>query len=50
MGHVEKVDRTLPLNQMIFYARRDAAVGAMQDSSRPAAEPHQEPDHPEVGS
>jgi hypothetical protein len=24
MGHVEKVDRTLPLNQMIFYVRRDA--------------------------
>ena len=24
MGHVEKVDRTLPLNQMMFYVRRDA--------------------------
>jgi Aromatic-ring-opening dioxygenase LigAB, LigA subunit len=26
MGHVEKVDRTLPLNQMIFYVRRDAEL------------------------
>jgi len=24
MGHVEKVDRTRPLNQMIFHVRRDA--------------------------
>lgn len=24
MGNVEKVDRTLPLNQMIFHVRRDA--------------------------
>src|SRR5262245_30596181 len=26
MGNVEKVDRTLPLNQMIFYVRRDAEL------------------------
>lgn len=26
MGHVEKVDRTLPLNQMIFHVRRDAEL------------------------
>jgi protocatechuate 4,5-dioxygenase alpha chain len=26
MGHVEKVDRTLPLNQMMFYVRRDAEL------------------------
>jgi hypothetical protein len=26
MGHVDKVDRTLPLNQMIFYVRRDAEL------------------------
>jgi protocatechuate 4,5-dioxygenase alpha chain len=26
MGHVEKVDRTLPLNQMVFYVRRDAEL------------------------
>jgi aromatic-ring opening dioxygenase LigAB LigA subunit len=26
VGNVEKVDRTLPLNQMIFYVRRDAAL------------------------
>lgn len=26
MGHVEKADRTLPLNQMIFYVRRDAEL------------------------
>ena len=24
MGNVERVDRTLPLNQMIFHVRRDA--------------------------
>jgi protocatechuate 4,5-dioxygenase alpha chain len=26
MGHVEKVDRTLPLNQMIFHVRRDGEL------------------------
>jgi hypothetical protein len=26
MGNVEKVDRTLPLNQMIFHVRRDAGL------------------------
>jgi hypothetical protein len=26
MGNVEKVDRTLPLNQMIFHVRRDAEL------------------------
>jgi len=26
MGHVDKVDRTLALNQMIFYVRRDAEL------------------------
>ena len=26
MGHVEKVDRMLPLNQMIFYVRRDTEL------------------------
>jgi hypothetical protein len=26
VGHVEKVDRTLPLNQMIFHVRRDAEL------------------------
>jgi hypothetical protein len=26
MGHVEKVDRTIPLNQMIFHVRRDAEL------------------------
>lgn len=26
MGHVEKVDRTLPLNQMIFHVRRNAEL------------------------
>ena len=26
MGHVEKVDRTLALNQMIFHVRRDAEL------------------------
>ena len=26
MGHVEKVDRTLALNQMIFYVRRDTEL------------------------
>jgi Aromatic-ring-opening dioxygenase LigAB, LigA subunit len=26
VGNVEKVDRTLPLNQMIFYVRRDAEL------------------------
>jgi hypothetical protein len=26
MGHVEKVDRTLPLNQMIFHVRREAEL------------------------
>ncbi len=26
MGNVERVDRTLPLNEMIYYVRRDAAL------------------------
>ena len=26
MGHVDKVDRTLPLNLMIFHVRRDAEL------------------------
>jgi hypothetical protein len=26
MGNVERVDRTLPLNQMIFHVRRDAEL------------------------
>ena len=26
MGNVEKVDRTLPLNRMIFHVRRDAEL------------------------
>jgi hypothetical protein len=26
VGNVEKVDRTLPLNQMIFHVRRDAEL------------------------
>jgi protocatechuate 4,5-dioxygenase alpha chain len=26
MGHVEKVDRTLPLNEMVFHVRRDAGL------------------------
>jgi hypothetical protein len=28
MGHVERCDKTLPLNEMIFYVRRDAALRA----------------------
>ena len=26
MGNVDKVDRTLPLNEMMFHVRRDAAL------------------------
>ena len=26
MGNVDKVDRTLPLNEMIYYVRKDAAL------------------------
>jgi protocatechuate 4,5-dioxygenase alpha chain len=26
MGNVEKVDKTLPLNEMIYYVRRDPAL------------------------
>ena len=26
MGNVERCDKTLPLNEMIFYVRRDAAL------------------------
>lgn len=26
MGHVEKVDRTLPLNEMIYHVRRNAEL------------------------
>jgi protocatechuate 4,5-dioxygenase alpha chain len=28
MGNVERCDKTLPLNEMIFYVRRDAALRA----------------------
>jgi hypothetical protein len=26
MGNVERCDKTLPLNEMIFYVRRDAGL------------------------
>jgi Aromatic-ring-opening dioxygenase LigAB, LigA subunit len=26
MGHVEKVDRTLPLNEMLYHVRKDAEL------------------------
>jgi protocatechuate 4,5-dioxygenase alpha chain len=26
MGHIERTDKTLPLNEMIFYVRRDAGL------------------------
>ena len=28
MGNVERCDKTLPLNEMIFYVRRDATLRA----------------------
>ncbi len=28
MGNVERCDKTLPLNEMIFYVRRDAGLRA----------------------
>jgi len=28
MGNVERVDKTLPLNEMIYYVRKDAALRA----------------------
>ncbi|MGH7353960.1 MAG: hypothetical protein ACRELS_05195 [Candidatus Rokuibacteriota bacterium] len=28
MGNVERCDRTLPLNEMVYYVRRDAAARA----------------------
>ena len=28
MGHVDRCDKTLPLNEMIFYVRRDAGLRA----------------------
>jgi protocatechuate 4,5-dioxygenase alpha chain len=26
MGHIERTDKTLPLNEMMFYVRRDASL------------------------
>ncbi len=26
MGHVDRTDKTLPLNEMMFYIRRDARL------------------------
>jgi len=35
MGNVERCDKTLPLNEMIFYVRRDAALRARWLSDLP---------------
>jgi len=35
MGNVERCDKTLPINEMIFYVRRDAALRARWLSDLP---------------